>query len=202
MTATAPRFFTARSAGRYRVFEVLADGTEIERAVVASKAKGAEKVAKLEAEAAPAAPLEVVTLDGEEAQAAEEDATREFVVEATNILTGAPEVKPLPERPITQNTLAAVEAETKAYRIGKVLREFILASVTPADSDLVAHIASRNVCYDGTATLRVTAKWAQELSWLATDLENAAVKDDSRVAAKAPAIMAARSARKTLGNLF
>jgi hypothetical protein len=154
-----------------------ARAAELAEAVAAGDVSFDAAAAELLGGAAPVtAPLAVVTLDGQET-----------AVE----VTATPAAKP-----------AKAGDATVAYRIGKVLREWILAN--DADSDLAAHIASRNVCYDGTATVRVTAKWAQELSWLATDLENAAVKGDARIAAtaKAPSIMAARAARKTLSNLF
>lgn len=205
----APRFFTARSAGRYRVFEVLADGTEIERAVVASKAKGAEKVAKLEAEAAPTAPLEVVTLDGEEtsvevtATPAKKGPSPEAVAKAVKQLQeeltanadaiGAVLSEPLPGEE-TPAPAAKPESDTKAYRIGKVLRDFILEHPADYDAIVVDHLATRNVCYDGTATLRVSFQAAAELTKAAKDLE---------ASATAPwALMAARSAQKTLAKLF
>jgi hypothetical protein len=99
-------------------------------------------------------------------------------------------------------TPAAAEEETQAYRIGKVLREWTLA--TGAPSALVEHITGRNVCYDGTATLRLTAEWAEELSGFATALENAALSgaDEVPVAMRAPAVRAARASRTTLGKLF
>lgn len=105
------------------------------------------------------APLEVVTLDGEE-----------LSVEVT-----------------------ATEATTKAYRIGKLLREFVLAgddnghhAVSAALRD---HVASRNVCYDGTATLRLTPAFAEELINAASEMD-------------AEAKAAARAARRTLYALF
>jgi hypothetical protein len=186
------RFYAARAEGRYRVI----DGDLIDArqdgdapgtayvAVCASRAKAEEKADRLNLRAA------------EEAEAAEL-AARDAADAAAEVARKAAWDAREAER------VAAAEApaeETKAYRVGKVLREWVLAN--DADSDLAAHIKGRNVCYDGTATLRVTAKWAQELSWLATDLENAAIKGDARVTAKAPAIMAARAAQKTVANLF
>jgi hypothetical protein len=89
---------------------------------------------------------------------------------------------------------AKPEADTKAYRIGKVLREYVLGADATAAPSLVAHIASRNVCYDGTATLRLSFADAAVLAQMAADLEKTAT---------APwATMAARSAQKTLRNLF
>lgn len=97
-------------------------------------------------------------------------------------------------------------ADTQAWRIGKLLREFILegAPATAASSALVEHISSRNVCYDGTATLRVTAAWAEELSAAATALENAATGEKATVEAalRAPSVRAARASRTGLAKLF
>lgn len=111
---------------------------------------------------APVAPLEVVTLDGEE-----------LSVEVT--------------------ATPAAEATTKAYRIGKLLREFVLAgddnghhAVSAALRD---HVASRNVCYDGTATLRLTPAFAEELINAASEMD-------------AEAKAAARAARRVLYALF
>jgi hypothetical protein len=131
---------------------------------------------------APVAPLAVVALDGEE---------------TTVETTATPAAKPA--KP------AKKDDSTRAYRVGKVLREWVLSRVTPADSALVEHITGRNVCYDGTATLRLTAEWAEELSGHATDLENAAMSADENpvpVALRAPSIMAARAAQKGLAKLF
>jgi chemotaxis protein histidine kinase CheA len=258
-TATAPRYFAARAAGRYRVVDSFGfvgqdDGSYVAATVAtcASKAKAEEKAAKLseefaarQAEATPFTAEENAALaaaeadelaaaqaavDAEEAarEAAYEAAQQEespadarqeraaeladavaagavsFDAAAAELLGGAPVETPA-AKPVEKMAAAvaaknATKDDTVAYRIGKVLREWVLAN--DADSDLAAHITTRNVCYDGTATLRLTAKWAQELGWLATDLENAAIRGDARVAAKAPAVMAARAARKGLDRLF
>lgn len=75
--APADRFFVARSAGRYRVFDRLADGTEVEVAVVASRAKGEEKVAKLiaaaDAELNEAYAAKVATEDEARRRAAQDE---------------------------------------------------------------------------------------------------------------------------------
>jgi hypothetical protein len=213
MTATtaAARFIAVRAEGRYRVQDTLAAANDgpLYVAVTASKAKAEEKAAKLNAaepvpftaeENAALAAAEADELAAAQAAVDAEEAAREeraamqadIIARSTELAAAvAPAAKP-----------AKAKDDTVAYRIGKVLREWVLAN--DADSELAAYIITRNVCYDGTATLRVTAKCAQELSWLATDLENAAVKGDTRIAAaaKAPSIMAARAARKTLGNLF
>jgi hypothetical protein len=95
---------------------------------------------------------------------------------------------------VTEDAPAApAVAETKAYRIGKLLREFVLASDDDGhhqvSAALVEHVASRNVCYDGTATLRLTPAFAEELI-------NAASAMDAEAKA------AARAARRTLYALF
>jgi hypothetical protein len=123
---------------------------------------------------APVAPLAVVTLDGQET-----------TVEAT----ATPAAKP-----------AKAKDDTVAYRIGKILREWVLANEARYAPALVEHIKGRNVCYDDTATLRLSAAWAAELSAAATDVENAALSGEFQ--AKAPAVMAARAARKGLAKLF
>ena len=113
----------------------------------------------VEAPAAPAAevaPLEVVTLDGEE-----------LTVEVT-----------------------ATEVATKAYRIGKLLRTWVLARGADSyDAALVAHITAANECYDGTATLRLTAAWSEVLINAAADMDR-----EHKAAA--------RAARRTLYALF
>jgi hypothetical protein len=95
--------------------------------------------------------------------------------------------------------------EHRPYRIGKVLREFVLAAEEGTyPAALVEHIAGRNVCYDGTATLRICAPEAERLIDAAGDLEVAVKGEDSPVPAaqRAPAVMAARAARRTLHKLF
>lgn len=124
---------------------------------------------------------------------------------AAELLTGRPVAKPVEVMAAAVAAKVAAKPATAAYRIGKVLREFILTQVTPADSELVAHIVGRNVCYDGTATLRVTPEWVAELSAFATALENDALSGEKSTLAaslRAPAVNAARGARKTLGALF
>lgn len=97
---------------------------------------------------------------------------------------------------------APAEEETKAYRIGKVLDEWITAHAADYPADLVGYIAGRNLCYDGTRTLRVTPAWVEALSAVATDVENAALGEGMDAALRAPAVRASRAARATLGKLF
>jgi hypothetical protein len=101
---------------------------------------------------------------------------------------------PAPAAVVTEEAPAAPAAtDTKAYRIGKLLREYVLAHAASDElrvsSALVAHVASRNVCYDGTATLRLTPAWAEELINAASEMD-------------AEAKAAARAARRTLYALF
>jgi hypothetical protein len=183
--ATPARYFATRSAGRYRVFDRTSEScTAI--AVCASRAKAEEKAAKLNAEAT----AEEVPVTGDAVRTSPvfaplSEAARETIARNADAAQ-APAAKP--------------EADTKAYRIGKILREWVTEDTSRISSALGAHIASRNVCYDGTATLRLTAVWAEELSAAATELENAALSGEFQT--KAPAVMAARAARKGLAKLF
>jgi hypothetical protein len=111
-----------------------------------------------------------------------------------------PAAKPVEKMAAAVAAKKAAKDDTVAYRIGKVLREFVLANAAGYAPALVEHIKGRNVCYDGTATLRLTVAWVAELSAAATDLENAALAGEFQ--AKAPAVMAARAARKGLAKLF
>lgn len=99
---------------------------------------------------------------------------------------------------------AKAASDTQAWRIGKLLREWVLAHPRDTDAVLVDHIATRNVCYDGTATLRVSAQWVEELSAAATALENAATGTEATVEAalRAPSVRAARASRTGLAKLF
>lgn len=202
-TATAPRFYAARAEGRYRVIDghlvdARTDGDapgSAYVAVCASRAKAEEKAAKLNAEAT-ITQAEAFLADQEEARRQEAIAAQAAedakVAEAAAVV---PAAKP-----------AKAKDDTVAYRIGKILREWVLANEARYAPALVEHIKGRNVCYDDTATLRLSAAWAAELSAAATDVENAALSgpDEAQmpVAQRAPAVMAARAARKGLAKLF
>jgi hypothetical protein len=219
MTATAttaPRFVGVRAEGRYRVQDTLT-GEYV--AICASKAKAAyaaERLNAQEAEATPFTAEENAALAADEAAwEAQQDApavdrAQQAIDDARAHLAAHPElVDPADEElaAALQVTTGANELpaemvhEHRAYRIGKVLREFVLAAEKETyPAALVEHIASRNVCYDGTATLRLCFIDATDLSRAATDLENAALSGEFQ--AKAPAVMAARAARKSLAKLF
>lgn len=96
---------------------------------------------------------------------------------------------PAPEVTTGAFTAEGREEETKAYRIGKLLRAFVLDHAAEYPAGLVAHIETRNVCYDGTSTLRLTASWAEALINAASDMDTEAK-------------VAARAARRTLYALF
>jgi hypothetical protein len=116
------------------------------------------------------------------------------------------QVREVPRTEVEDRVEAAMTAEVpvKSWRIGKVLRDFILANEADYDTALVLHMRDRNVCYDGTSTLRLSPAWARGLSAAATDLEDAAVSGDARIATtlRAPSVNAARAARKGLAKLF
>jgi hypothetical protein len=92
---------------------------------------------------------------------------------------------------VTEGAPAAPAAEeTRAYRIGKLLRTWVLARGADSyDAALVAHITGANVCYDGTSTLRLTPRWAEVLVDAASDMDR-----EHKAAA--------RAARRTLYALF
>jgi hypothetical protein len=119
------------------------------------------------------------------------DGTRSMRLSASQtwMTVVAPAAEPAPAPEVTEETPAAAE-ETKAYRIGKLLRTWVLHDRNGSyDPALVAHIDAANVCYDGTATLRLTPRWAEILVDAASDMD-------------AEHKAAARAARRTLYALF
>lgn len=210
--APADRYFAARSAGRYRVFERMNDGTEVELAVVASKAKGEEKVAKLvaaaEAELEAAYAAKVAAEDAaraeQEAFAAELAADKAAMgsVEDYKPETAAPEAD-APEADAAAPAAPAFPASAKpadkllSVWVGHTVVELVVPRVEDEDAAVAAVAAKlRDRTPDGAnaRTIRVNAAERAALSALATEVENQATTDGNGRLARAARALRGRLA--------